>query len=204
MTKGYGWTDRDGMLWKSKKGEVIVSSKFNVNGERYRIVVNDEVKMKEQLVLKVGNDDWNEAAEQAIRFAEGYITAMNNYPDNLIPSEDIETIEETPRNWTRVSPDYTSSTVAFFVGGFKSADGKEILIWHGVEHEGTVSFEGVDDNEMPDGSKYMVVKKEGDEYDRVGFTRTEEDAFNLAKQETWEIQSSEEKTAMDLNKERGR
>lgn len=73
----YGWTDRSGILWRSKESKVIVSSEPRCYDKPYRIVVNDEVEMHEALVLKATDDDWLEIVLDAIKFAEGYAMKMS-------------------------------------------------------------------------------------------------------------------------------
>lgn len=72
MSDPHGWTDRDGILWRSKDSEVIVSSSYMIKDEHYRIVVNDEELMEEQLVLNSLGGDWEKIVMDAIKFAEGY------------------------------------------------------------------------------------------------------------------------------------
>jgi hypothetical protein len=77
MAEPYGWTDRSGILWRSKNSKVIVSSKLKRDKSKWRVVVNDEEKAEEQLVVTVGGDEWFDAVMNAIHFAEGYAKAID-------------------------------------------------------------------------------------------------------------------------------
>jgi len=67
------WTDRTGIVWRSEDSEVVISSSYQVEEELYRVVVNDEEKAEEQLVLRTNPSSWTDTVDDCITFAEGYI-----------------------------------------------------------------------------------------------------------------------------------
>ena len=86
-----------------------------------------------------------------------------------------------PGNWQRLDANAQSSNVAWFVDGFESPEGAEILVWQGVE-EADGSYDVVSHlgNDPPDSAKYVIEVMEDEELVTEYFTSRASDALVTA------------------------
>lgn len=73
MTKKHGWTDRQGIVWRSEGEEVLITSDYKMKEELYRICLNDEDKAEQVMCLRTNPNGWTNTVTDLIQYAEGYI-----------------------------------------------------------------------------------------------------------------------------------
>lgn len=88
-----------------------------------------------------------------------------------------------PDGWTILESDDRSSTVAWFVRGWESPDGKEILVWHGVEHEGEIHLELPSSADPPEDTEYVIEVLKDGELQAMKFAEKKGEAINRGLQQ---------------------
>lgn len=87
-----------------------------------------------------------------------------------------------PEGWETLLSDDRSSTIAYFIGGWKNSDGDEILIWRGSEHNGEVQLTSHLGNEIPDWATCIVEIHKDGELDVEAFAQDRDEAWKRARQ----------------------
>lgn len=97
--------------------------------------------------------------------------------------QDVAQALETNEDWSVLDSNARSSTTAYFVGGI-ARDGTEyadqIIIWEGVEREGTVNLVSHLGNDVPEDARYIVERHEDENLKEERFTAELDGAIEAA------------------------